>query len=128
MQSLGPLKTAWLVTWVGTEPHARVEKEKQIVAVLNYRWTGERVRSLVEQLYLSSENSVWEMIKAARNRRENPYPAEFERFQGIPWRDSIHCGHNPSLHARKVRNLRVVVLEDGSSKPDWDEIPGPSTD
>lgn len=100
-----------------------MEKEKKIVAVLNYRWTGKRVRSLVEQLYLSFGHSIWDMIKVAGNRRENPYPAEFETIEGVPWQCSIHCGHNPSLHARLVHNLCVVVRDDGSSEQTWEEIP-----
>ncbi len=126
MQSRPPLKTAWLVTWEWSGDHARVDKEKKIVAVLNYRWTGERVRSLVEHLYLSFEQGVWEMIAVARNKRRNPYPAEFETINGIYWRDSIRCGHNPSLYARLVHNLRVVVSDDGKLQTTWDERPRPS--
>ena len=125
MQSKPPLKMAWLVTWEWTGDHARVKKEKEIVAVLNYRWRGQKVRSLVEQLYLSFEQSVWEMITVAHNRRGNTYPAEFETIEGVHWRESIRCGHNPSLYARLVHNLRVVISDDGSLETTWEERPSP---
>lgn len=125
MQARSPLKTAWLVTWEWIGDHARVEEEKRIVAVLNYRWTGERVRFLVEHLYLSLGQSVWEMVSVARNKRGNTYPAEFDTINGVRWQGSIHCGHNPSLHARLVHNLRVVVHDDGSLETTWDERPHP---
>jgi hypothetical protein len=125
MQARSPLKTAWLVTWEWSGDHARVEEEKRIVAVLNYRWTGERVRFLVEHLYLSFGQSVWEMVAVARNKRGNTYPAEFDTINGVRWQGSIRCGHNPSLHARLVHNLRVVVHDDGSLKTTWDERPRP---
>lgn len=122
MQSSRPLKTSWLVTWEWMGDHARIEKGKEIVAVFNYTWSGERVRLLVEQLYLSFGNSVWDMIKVARNKRGNPYPAEFENVNGVPWHGSIRCGHNPSLHARLVRNLHVILHDDGSQEYHWEEI------
>ena len=125
MQSKPPLKTAWQVTWEWSGDHARVEKERSIVAVLNYRWTGERVRSLVEHLYLSYEKSVWEMVAVARNKHVNPYPAEFEFVEGIRCQRLIRCGHNPSLYARLVHNLRVVAHDDGKLETTWDERPLP---
>jgi len=64
-----------------------------------------------------------ESLAGARNKRGNPYPAEFESIDGIRWQGSIHCGHNPSLHARLVHNLRVVVHDDGSLATTWDERP-----
>ena len=125
MQSTRPLKTAWLITWEWAGDHARVDEEKKVVAVLNYRWTGKKVRDLVEQLYIAFEYSDLDKAGVAQNKCSNPYPAKFGTLNNIPWQGEVDCGHNPWLHARRVRNFHVVVNDDGTHQTRWDEIPRP---
>ena len=116
MQTTRSLKSAWLVTWEWVGDHARVDEEKKLVAVFNYRWSGKKVFDLVEQLYIALEYGLWDKIGVARNKRSNPYPAE------LGAKGEVHCGHNPSLRARRVRNFRVVVNDDGTHQKSWEEI------
>lgn len=118
-----PLRTCWVVTWEWMGNHARVEEDKKVVAILNYRWPAGRVRDLVEQLYASISYGPWDKVRVARNRRSNPYPAEFRRIRGVPWEGQILCGDNPWLYARRVRNLKAVAPRQGTSHAIWEEIP-----
>ena len=115
-------KTAWLTTWEWIGDHAR--RENKVVAVTNYRKSGDYVRNLVEQLYIANTSSAVEMASYAKDASTNPYPAEFHRVRGVPWHGRIHCGGNPHLYARKVKNLRTVQ-DGGEVKLEWDEIPMP---
>ena len=125
MKTSSPLKSAWLITWEAAGEHARVNDEKKVVAVLNYRWTGRKVREFVEQLYASLEYSPSDKVRVARKSLDNPYPAQFGQAGGAPWPAEVLCGHNPWLRARCVKNLRVVVGDDGVHHLEWDELPRP---
>jgi len=114
--------TTWLITWDWIGDHARMDEGKKVVAVLNYRLGSNEVRELVEQLYMASEYSDREKIEIALNMRPNPYVAEFEKINGVPRHGEVRCGHNPHLYARKVRNLRVVVNDEGLEQALWDEM------
>lgn len=111
---------AWLITWEWVGDHA--EPDRKVVAALNPRWSGTRVREHVEILHASMCYSIAEQIGHANNRRFNPYPAEFTRVHGVPWHGRIHCGHNPSLYARLVNDLRVERDESGAEYPVWSEV------
>ena len=106
MQSTRPLRSAWLVTWEGVGNHAAVDEDKKIIAILNYRWTGERVREFVEQFHIATTSNPWDKSALAYDKRSNPYPALFGTIQGIPWSGEVFCGHNPWIYARKVKNLK----------------------
>ncbi len=127
MQKLRPLKSAWLVTWEWMSEHARVETEKRIVAVLNYRWSGKRVLDFVENLYVAIKYSAWEKVDCAGGKTPRTrHPAQFMTIQGVPWDGEIHCGDHPWLKARRVKNLRVTIHDDGREETLWDEIPIPT--
>jgi len=115
-QQVRLLKSAWIVTWDWMGDHAKVDEEKCFVTVLNYRWSNERVRDLLEQLYIALNYSPWDKTAVAKTKKNNPYPAKV-----ISSRE-IHCGHNPLLRARRVRNLKVVLDVDGKQKLDWIEL------
>ncbi len=115
------LKSAWVVTWEWVGNHARVDEERRLVTALNYRWTSERVRALLEQLYVALEYSPWDKAAVAKSQRNNPYPAK-----AVSWSE-VHCGHNPWLRAQRVRNLSVVVNDDGTHDLSWHELPHGST-
>ncbi|PNG26299.1 hypothetical protein [Methylocella silvestris] len=98
----------WIVTWDGTD--ADLNRNK-IVAVYDSRWGATRVKDLIEQLYiLLSGTTEAEKLAYARIRKENPYPAEIDKFQ------RINCGHNPFLFGRRVKN----ILLDGTIYT-WEE-------
>lgn len=107
--------------------HAEVED--QVAAILNYRTSPERVRRFVELLYASRFYSYSEKLLFAKDRKRNPYPAEFGAVNGLPWQGQVTCGHNPWLFARLVENLRVEVDEQGEEQLVWGEVakPNPET-
>lgn len=116
-------RTAWLITWEWIGDHAAVPQK--VAGVVNYRKSAEYVRSLVEQLYIAKTSSSVEMAMYAKDATANPYPAQFHRINGAPWHGRIHCGHNPHLYARKVRDLRSVRQADEDALQ-WDELPMPN--
>ena len=79
----------------------------------------------MEQLYAALGKSPWDKISYADQPRENGYPADFMRINGIPWEGHIRCGHDPHLFARLVSNLKVVVKSNGVEKAVWTEKPIP---
>ena len=115
--------SAWLVTWEHAGTHA--SPPRRVVAVYNPRWSPERVRELVELLYVGANYTIFEQIAYANNRSFNPYPARFGSLKGIPWMREIYCGHNPWLFARLVDNLRTEESGDGDERVLWDERPKP---
>ena len=117
------MKTAWLITWEWIAEHAK--KDSKIVSILNYRLSGLRVREYVERRYVDSEYNLREQLSYAKSPKNNPYPAEFGKINGVSWQDQIICGHNPYLEARKVKNIRVEVDSNGEEHLEWEEIPPP---
>jgi len=112
-------KKAWLVTWVGSDI------ENEVVAIFNYRKSPKTVLEFLEQFYIATGYSDTEKLIYAKNKKHNPYPAEYERVNGILWQGRIHCGHNPHLYACYVTNLGIVKDENDREKLVWEEIPKP---
>lgn len=115
------LGSAWLITWEGTNPPKA--QRKRVVSVLSGRTSSEKVREHVEQLHVDLLYSLHEKVTYARDRKANPYPAEFVRIDGVQWSGRMTCGHNPHLVARKVKNLRIVQNAQGAEKLEWQELP-----
>lgn len=120
--------TAWLVTWEripnGTVSPATPD---QVAAILNRRLGGERVRQLVELLYLNSKYVLYERLKCAKDAASNPYPAHFGMIHGARFTGEVTCGHNPYLHARLVDGLCVEGAPDTESERlIWTERPRPT--
>jgi hypothetical protein len=116
-------RKAWLVTWEWSGDHAKVAEK--VVAIFNPRIGGERIRELVELLYIQSGASLAEKLSWAVDRADNPYPAKFGSLNGVPWQGEIECGHNPWLFARLVDDLWVEAGEDGKEGARWKERPKP---
>ncbi|MFA5115680.1 MAG: hypothetical protein WC486_00150 [Candidatus Omnitrophota bacterium] len=114
---------AWLVTWECVGDHAK--PERKIAAIFNPRWSAERIREYVELIYVNSYYSISERISYAKNRRFNPYPAEFARINGVTWQGQITCGPNPFLFARLVDNLVAADDSDDEERIVWTERPKP---
>ena len=83
--------------------------------ILNPRKSEKGVAEIVECLYAAHAYSPAEMLRIAKSKRANPYPAKIEHY------GRIHCGHNPFLYARLVSDLRVEP--DGGIK--WTEPHSP---
>src|SRR5262249_10276910 len=117
--------SAWLVTWEHADAHAK--PPGRVAAVYNTRGSPERVKELVELLYVGASFAIFEQIAYANNRSFNPYPARFGSLRGILcWMGEIYCGHDPWLFARLVDNLRTEESGDGVERVLWDERPKPT--
>jgi len=116
-------RKAWLVTWEWAGDHAK--RADKVAAILNPRLGGERVRELVEFLYIFHTASLSEKLSRAANRDQNPYPAKFGTLNGVAWEGEIHCGPNPWLLARLVDDLIVERDQDGKERATWKERPKP---
>jgi hypothetical protein len=110
MAQVGRGNKAWLVTW---EWCGDAKRDQKVAAIFRPQLSSERIRELVEFLYLRSEYSVAEQIRYTVHPKQNPYRARFGTLDGIPWTGDIQCGHNPWLFARLVDELTVGQLPDG---------------
>jgi hypothetical protein len=97
--------SAWLVTWNGTGPQKPARD--RIAAILNPRWSSERVRRIVEVLHNVTNYSLGEQAGYANNYAFNAHPAKYERVDGVQHLGFITCGHNPYLFARLVPDLKI---------------------
>lgn len=109
---------AWLVTWEWSGDHAG--RDDKVAAILNPRLRSERVRQIVEFVYLS-QYCLSERIAFMVHPEKNPYPAKLLNVEGLPWEGEIHCGYNPFLRARLVDDLVVRCSDDGKEVPSWKE-------
>ena len=110
------IKSAWLITKEGGKDCGKV------VAILNYRKTGEYVRDFIENLYIAENYSLHEKLTYARNRKNNPYPAKFALIDGVPWQGRIKCGKSPFLLGRFVTDLIIVSEGVRNMKLEFKEI------
>lgn len=117
---------AWLVTWEWAGDHAK--RDEKIAAILNPRWSPDRVREYVEFIYVNSYYTLSERAAYAKSRSSSPYRAQFNRVSGIRWGGQIFCGHNPFLFARLVDDLVVIEQPDGEEKVVWKNRPMPDFD
>jgi hypothetical protein len=102
------LKSAWLVTWFGSNTHTLPP-----IAILDRRKNAKSVAEAVELLYAAKYYTSEEKLRYAKSRKENPYKAQISLFQRIA------CGHNPFLIARLVSDLKV----DDNGELTWTEPP-----
>jgi len=114
--------TAWLVTWEAAGPTAaRQIADATAALVMNSRVSGERMAQLIELTYVNATYSPSERLSYAKRRGWNPYPAVFDRIDGVPWSGQIFCGHNPYLFGRIVDNLRVEKDSNAKERFQWTE-------
>ncbi|MEK6374508.1 MAG: hypothetical protein AABO58_17625 [Acidobacteriota bacterium] len=116
--------SAWLITWVpfGEENDP---SRQEVAAILNYRFSAERVRQIVDVLHQNRLYTVGEKLRFMSTPQANPYPAEFEPVAGGGrWQGHIWCGHEPQLFARLVTDLRVTGSPPNEAIT-WKERPRP---
>jgi hypothetical protein len=116
---------AWLVTWEWSGHDAR--RDDTVAAIFNARFGVERIREYVEFLYANETYTLRERMAWARDKKNNPYPAQFATLNDVPWEGEIICGHNPYLRARLVDDLSIEVLAEDKEKATWKERPKPNT-
>jgi hypothetical protein len=117
-RSLPKGKKIWLVTWEWGGEHAR--RDDKVAAIFSPRYSGERVRDLIERLY-SADYSLAEKLAYALEPRKNPYPAFFGALNGHIWTGEITCGHNPFLKGRLVDDFLIERQSDGREVTTWKE-------
>lgn len=119
------IKSAWLITWEWFGEHVKVDNEKRIVSIVNYRKSHKYIYDLVGDLYTSHTTSVSEKLAFAADNKKTVYPPYYLVKNGITYADIIHCGDNPFLYARRVQNLMI-----DEKSPDkaltWEELPIPN--
>jgi hypothetical protein len=118
------MKSAWLVTWEHTGKSITPTKKK-IAAIFNPRLSPDTVRRMVELIYINFSPSIAGRIVYLKNRKTNPYPAEFDKVDGVSVLGRIHCGRNPWLFARIVDDLCVKVDNSFRESVSWKERPRP---
>jgi hypothetical protein len=106
---------AWLITWEAIGDHVTIPK--RIAAIVNYRAGDNRIRDIVQILWMNFEYTPAEFLAWAKSNRR--HPCEVRIGGGKIW-----CGHNPFVVARKVDSLRVAELPDGGERVLWTELPG----
>ncbi len=120
-----PLKSAWPLTWDSIGSHKSPPPGgNRILAILNYRRSPERVREFVEDLYVTLAGGLSDKVAIATDRQANLYPTMLGNVGGVRVIDQMHCGHNPWINARRVRNVRLERV-DGEERLAWDEVPPP---
>jgi hypothetical protein len=113
-------KKAWLVTWEWASESAK--RPEKVAAILNPRWSPERVREYVEFLYATEYYTLGERMKWALRKGWNPYPATFGQSPDHhTWRGEIACGHHPFLFGRLVDDLTIECNTDGKEIAIWTE-------
>ena len=114
-------KSAWLITW----EHANSENSNtsgQVIAIRDGRSSSKKIKDFVEQHYIAVNYSLFEKMHYSSHRKDNPYTAEYIPLpDGVGWLARIHCGHNPFIYARLVRNLRLYDDDEGGIVLDWDK-------
>ena len=88
---------------------------------MNYRKAGEFIKNYVEQLYNSTFYTLQEKLAYAKRPKENPYPAQYSKINGIPYEGEITCGSNPFLHGRIVKNIYIIKAKNGKVCLNWGE-------
>src|SRR5438309_746800 len=113
-----PGKKVWLVTWESACEHAG--SDSPVAAVFRPQVSAERVRDLVEFIYLSV-NLLSDRLAYTLDPKQNPYPAIYGKLNGSPWRGEITCGANAWLRARLVDDFIIERNEAGVEKAVWKE-------
>ena len=107
---------AWLITWEWASDSGAVFD--RIAAVLNPRLAIRTVMEHVEFLYALSTSSVENLAAYARNRKNNPYPAQLE-VSG-----HVICGAHPWLRAQGVKDFKVASDDEtGRETVSWHTLP-----
>ena len=103
------------MTWDWAGRHAAVAD--RIAAIFNPRFSDGRISELIEFMYDQATLEAGELVYYANRKSKRSYKAQVHP----PF---IACGHNPSLEARVVTELKVLEDEaTGFETISWMEAP-----
>jgi hypothetical protein len=113
----------WLIMWEWVGEHAKVENK--CVDIISRRLEIDSVKAHVLRLHNFLECSLAE--RAAMARYNDPQEPAYEPQVHWPKDRSngpeIHCGHNPFLVARLVKNLTVLRdAKTGKELVNWEPV------
>jgi hypothetical protein len=125
------IKRAWLLTWEHATHRPTLNR---FVAVVSSRHSETRVRTMLEQYYLSSYLSISEQFSYVKSKAHCPYKVQncsvavSEKLQHTaslppqaPFSDSMIIGGNPWLWARIVHDLETWIDGNGREHLKWRE-------
>lgn len=122
MGVIAKTKRAWVISWKNA-----TTGEDTFVSILSSRYSGSRIKKLVEQVY-ADQTYTWEdRVRFAQGRRYESDRARFFSFRpppegpGSSYAGMIECGHNPFLYARLVTDVVVKSTPDGDEEITWKE-------
>ncbi len=95
------LNKAWLITWMDTEPWARPDDWRSIMAIISGNRSEKFIKEVVWLLDVRAKKSAYHMAYYANRRQQYGLPVHF----GAGLRLS---GSNAWLYARIVTNLSVT--------------------
>lgn len=101
---------AWVLYWeVQPGGPLPIAQHHEVVAVLPPNWGEDRVKDVLERLYLERAVTPSELL-TWRDRGSSPYPPQCAAYlHKVPVAElEFLCGHNPVLKARKVEQLVAV--------------------
>ena len=96
---------AWLILWEWIGDHAAVESP--IVDIVSARKGDKYIKDYLQRLHDVKCLSLEERAATARFRNPHAPPYEPKLVFPVGYRGEYHCGHNPYLVARRVKNLVV---------------------
>ncbi len=103
----------WVVTWEGTDESIVKGSKGHVAAILSARKSEKYVAQFTEELYALSLDLEDQIEKSRYLNPRIAYPTKIEGRR-------IHCGHNPHLSARRVKNMAVEVDENDIEVAKWD--------
>lgn len=113
-----PPMTAWLILWEGSGEHARLENP--LVDIISRHKGVLYIKEYVQRIH--DLNCLTLMERAPAQRYSRPIsPGYIAQVQHGCHGITIHCGHNPFLVAKPVRNL-VITYDSNTDKETatWD--------
>lgn len=109
--------TAWLIVWESAGNHAAVDNP--YVDIVSMRKSVRYIQDYVQRLHDTKCLSFSERVSTAKYSKPARPPYETIVVQSRHGTE-IHCGHNPYLVAKPVRNLVVEVNPDtGEEMLSW---------
>lgn len=113
-------ENAWLITWQDLQDDKPVKET--IISIRSSRTGEETITDFVEQYFIATcfplAAKMTFATVSSKILQYDPYPKTYP-FSRLRWK--IHCGYNPRIYARIVRNL-TVKMNGGKEEVSWDEI------
>jgi hypothetical protein len=111
--------TVWLITWITITSN---DVNEEVAAILNPRWSPDRVAECVEFIYATREYTLSQRLRIAAGKWKDRPKAQWDHPHGVPWKGRMFFyGSGRDLCARTVHNFRIEEEPDGSEKTYWDE-------